>query len=414
MLKINVKRTIPPAAAPLYLQDILNGFRGMVHGKREVDTLAADISCSMGSRFCFMVSSGKAALYLILKALKSLHPHRNEVIIPAFCCYSVPSAIKRAGLKIKLCDVDPDTLDYDYNLLEQLINKGKGAGIAPNNLLAVMAVHLFGNIANVNRVKCLSSDPDVTIIEDAAQVMGHSNGNKKSGTSGDVGFFSLGRGKSISAVEGGVIVTNNIAIAENIFRESKNLKEYCASEKMMLILKAFALWLFQRPSVFWIPKSLPFLRIGETIYDPNFKIFFITSFQAGLLKNWKKKLTRFLDIRRESAIEWTTLKSLNIIARPFVKNGTPYNFVRFPVRVTTPRLWNYLFKVSEKECLGIMHTYPESIDRITALKHEFDGQEYIEARKMSRQLLTLPVHSLLSKRDRLKIQSTLDSIAKAY
>ena len=146
----------------------------------------------------------------------------------------------------------------------------------------------------------------------------------------------------------------------------------------------------------------------------NFKIYTITAFQAGLLKNWKEKLTRFLEIRRESAAEWAKLKSLNIIARQVVKNGTPYNFVRFPVRIANRRLWNYLYRVSEKECLGIMHTYPESIDRIKALRHEFVGQEYLESRKISRQLLTLPVHSLLSKRDRLKIQSTLDSIAKAY
>ena len=85
-------------------------------------------------KHCFLVSSGKAALTLILQALKELHPERNEVLIPAFTCYSVPSSIVRAGLKVKLCDISPDTLDFDYNQLEKILNDYQLN--KPNKLLA--------------------------------------------------------------------------------------------------------------------------------------------------------------------------------------------------------------------------------------------------------------------------------------
>ena len=91
----------------LFMADILNGIRGAIRGKSEVEQRCREIARYFNAEHCYLVSSGKAALYLILMALKTLHPERQEVIMPAFCCYSVPSAIKRAGLKIRLCDIDP-------------------------------------------------------------------------------------------------------------------------------------------------------------------------------------------------------------------------------------------------------------------------------------------------------------------
>ena len=88
-----IQRTLPPAATPIYLKDIINGFKGLTNGQKEITRFESELKKYYKVKHCFLVSSGKAALIIILKALHELHPERNEVLIPAYTCYSVPSAI---------------------------------------------------------------------------------------------------------------------------------------------------------------------------------------------------------------------------------------------------------------------------------------------------------------------------------
>ena len=120
---MRLKRTLPPAASPIYPKDIISGLKGLVRGQRELERFKEEIRDYFGTKHCFLLSSGKAALTLILRALKDMHPHRDEVLIPAFTCYSVPSAIVRAGLKVRLCDINPDTLDFDFDQLSKILNQ---------------------------------------------------------------------------------------------------------------------------------------------------------------------------------------------------------------------------------------------------------------------------------------------------
>src|SRR5210317_1112301 len=120
---MRIGRTLPPAASPIYIRNILNGFKGLLRGQQQIERFRSELKDFYGVKHCFLVSSGKAALTLILRALHDLYPDRDEVLIPAFICYSVPSAIVRAGLKVKLCDVNPDTLDFDYDQLKELLSK---------------------------------------------------------------------------------------------------------------------------------------------------------------------------------------------------------------------------------------------------------------------------------------------------
>ena len=434
-MKVRIGRTIPPAAAPIFMADILNGIKGAIRGKSEVERRCREIARYFNAEHCYLVSSGKAALYLILMALKTLHPDRREVIMPAFCCYSVPSAVKRAGLKIRLCDTDPSTLDYDFDSLENLLkdyrpgqtaSSGSGlvttelddddirkSGPKRKELCAVIAVHLFGNTADVKRVRTLVDDSNVTIIEDAAQVMGARGATEKAGTTGDVGFFSLGRGKALSAIEGGVIVTNDAALGEQIAQEILKIPKYTSIDRLKLLFYAFALWVFQRPSFFWLPKSLPFLKVGDTIYDPAFKICNISPFQAGIVRNWQKKLARFSKLRMRAAQGWSKLKNQVPYAEHFSRTDRQFSFIRYPIRLTDRHTFNELLQSSTAKGLGVMPTYPDSINAIKSLRLEFQGQEYPNARNLARQLLTLPVHPLLSKKDKLKIETALLKTAEA-
>ncbi len=98
---------MPPTAPPIKFSDLFYGVAGaFVGGKRFLRQIEGELREYFGVKHVFLLSSGKAALYLILRALHSLSPERNKVLIPAYTCFSVPSAIVKAGLGISLCDIN--------------------------------------------------------------------------------------------------------------------------------------------------------------------------------------------------------------------------------------------------------------------------------------------------------------------
>src|SRR6266850_4621412 len=139
---MRIGRTLPPAATPIGVRAIVSGVCGIFRGRRELDRFRSELKEYFGVKHCFLVSSGKAAFTLILLALKELFPHRDDVLIPAFTCYSVPSSVVRAGLRIRLCDLRPDSLDLDFTHLSAMLSEapppqteappsGGGAGESP-------------------------------------------------------------------------------------------------------------------------------------------------------------------------------------------------------------------------------------------------------------------------------------------
>jgi len=119
---MRIGRTLPPAATPITLKAFVSGILGIFRGRRELHRFESELKQDFGAKHCFLVSSGKAAFTLILLALKELSPDRDEVLIPAFTCYSVPSAVIRAGLKIRLCDLDANRFDFDFAQLSTMLH----------------------------------------------------------------------------------------------------------------------------------------------------------------------------------------------------------------------------------------------------------------------------------------------------
>ena len=408
---MRIGRTIPPAAAPIFPGDILDGFKGLLRSDSETNNFRADLKEYFKVKYCFLTSSGKAALTLILQALHHIYPDRDEVLIPAFTCYSVPSAIVRAGLKIRLCDINPETLDFDFEKLQHALQ-------SKDKLLAIVSQHLFGFPANIPKLKGIIDDAEIPVIEDAAQAMGNVIDNHPLGTLGDIGFFSLGRGKAFSTVEGGIIVTDSDKIAESLGHRIQELSVLSAAHTSKIIAYALALSALTQPSLFWIPKLIPGLKLGETIYDAQFPMKQFSPFQAGLARNWRKRISLFQNLRKKNVLYWE--KALNRF--PWVQPITvkkeslkePFPLLRFPVLVKTASLRNALFEVSEKYGLGIMPSYPDSINEIAELKYQFKGKTYPGAKQCAKRLVTFPVHEFVSSTDRLRIVSSLEKLQKMY
>ena len=388
-----IRRTLPPTVAPIHCRDIANGLRGILRGGREVDRFEKELREYFDIRHSFTLSSGRAALTVILRALHTLHPERSVVIIPAYTCYSVAASIVRAGLSIRLCDIDDKTLDLDYAQLEDSIARDSP------KILAIIPTHLFGLPADTGRVKKMVSGHDIFIVEDAAQAFGGSDGKDKLGTAGDVGFFSLGRGKPITAVGGGIVMSNRGDIAAGVEDQIKGIKRCSFAGTALLIFKALLLSVFVNPRLYWFPKSLSFLRLGETRYDKGFHIRRLTSFQAGLMRGWQRRIEHLKQARRERALRFLSMGSSNRL-RSYVSGEDDLpDLLRFPLFIRDEGFRKDQRYRGEMDRLGIVPYYPDSIKDIGDLQGNFTGQQYPDADRVAVHLVTLPIHPLVSEVD---------------
>src|SRR5262249_8637740 len=137
-------------------------------------------------------------------------------------------------------------------------------------LLCILTSNLFGLVNDLPRIRQIARTKGAFLVDDAAQSLGASRNQNCSGTLADVGFYSLGRGKSLAAVQGGLIVTNSQEIASAIRAEAGNLTASSSAHATWLLLQLVAYATFLRPPLYWIPNSLPFLKLGITEFAPGF------------------------------------------------------------------------------------------------------------------------------------------------
>ena len=392
---MRIGRTIPPAAAPISWKNLARAVGSLLSRPQKSAAFTEQLKKYFAVKHCYVVSSGKGALTLILQALHNLSPDRDEVLIPAFTCYSVPASIKKANLKIRLCDIHPKTLDFDPDCLQTYAASEKAAG----KLLCVIPTHLFGIPADVESCRKIFPN-EVTIIEDAAQAMGSEMEMKKLGTFGDVGFFSLGRGKALSTVEGGIIVTNNDELGKALKVAYTSLQHYSTFEQIVLLAKAWIANTLQIPTLFWVPKNLPFLRLGETLYEPDFTIKKESSIHATLAHGWEKRLQSYQEIRIKNISEFFKLYHDSSAEKHFqwsMAAGQP--LIRLPFMVTEQTIRNTLVKDANESGIGVMPAYPTPIHEIPEVCNEFLDEEYPAAKQMSTNLLTIPTHVFMEKKD---------------
>jgi len=392
---MRIGRTLPPAAVPLQLSDILSGIGGLMRGAETVQRFEDELREFLGVRYCAAVSSGKAALALILQALSDLHPEKDEVLISAYTCYSVPSAIVRAGLRIRICDVSSGSLDFDFDRLKEQLENPR--------LLCVIPTHLFGLPADVERVKSLVGHRDIFVVEDAAQAMGGEWNGRKMGTLGDVGLFSLGRGKAFSTVEGGIILTDIDRIGRAIEKRLSAIAGYGVLDYLKLISYAVALSVLIHPWIYWLPKSLPFLNLGATHFDPSFPIRRLSGFQAGLAKRWKSKIAEFRRIRSKNAGKIAD-NGLSLFGGD---DSAMSCLIRYPVLMSDADTKRALLQKSENEGIGIANGYPDSINGINELKGLFAGAVFPGAKNIAERIVSLPIHPFVSESDLLRVLQSL-------
>jgi dTDP-4-amino-4,6-dideoxygalactose transaminase len=251
----------------------------------------------------------------------------------------------------------------------------------------------------VERVKGLARDRGIFVVEDAAQAMGGEWNGRTMGTLGDVGLFSMGRGKAFSTVEGGIILTDNDLIGRAIEKRLGAIAGYGALDNLKLLIYAVALSVLIHPLIYWLPRSLPFLKLGETYFDPNFLIRRLSPFQAGLAIGWKTRIKELRKLRHRIA----GIIAGYGISPPGISEGMLPDLIRFPVLLADTETKQKVLQKSEELGLGISDGYPDSIDGIKELRYRSDGKGYPRAKDIAERLVSLPVHPFVRKSDIEKI-----------
>jgi dTDP-4-amino-4,6-dideoxygalactose transaminase len=179
---------------------------GRFIGGPEVETFEARFAEYCESTYCVGVANGTDALELVLAAL-GIGPG-DEVIVPANTFVATVEAVCAVGARPRFVDVEPDTLEIDPDAV--------AAAVGPR-AAAVMAVHMFGQMADVDRLVPLAQRHGLAIVEDAAQAHGARFGGRRAGSVGVAAGFSFYPGKNLGALgDGGAVVSSDEALVARI------------------------------------------------------------------------------------------------------------------------------------------------------------------------------------------------------
>lgn len=183
-----------------------------------VGELEKQVAAYSGCNFGVGVSSGTDALLCSLMALGI--GQGDEVITTPYTFFATAGSIWRTGARPVFVDIDPATFNIDARLVARAVTV---------RTKAIMPVHLFGQLAEMEPIMDIARRHKLMVIEDAAQAIGASRNGRKAGAFGDVGCFSFFPSKNLGGLgDGGMIVTQDAALAERlaIFRNHGSKPKY--------------------------------------------------------------------------------------------------------------------------------------------------------------------------------------------
>ncbi len=192
------------AEIALAMQKVLDdaAFAGGPHVAQFEKEFAAFCSC----QYALGVSSGTAALWMALRGL-GVGPG-DEVITVPNTFIATAEAISLAGAKPVFVDIDENTYTMNPALLEAAIT---------SRTTAIIPVHLYGQMADMDAIMAIARARKLIVIEDACQAHGATYKGRPAGSIGDAGCFSFYPGKNLGAYgEAGAVVTNNAELAQKI------------------------------------------------------------------------------------------------------------------------------------------------------------------------------------------------------
>jgi perosamine synthetase len=323
-----------------------------------VQEFEEEFAAFCGVQQAVATSSGTTALVAALLA-HGVGP-RDEVITSPFTFVASANAILFTGARPVFVDIDEESYNVDPGLLEEKIT---------SRTRAIMPVHLYGYPCEMDRIMDLASKHNLVVVEDACQAHGASIRGKRVGSYG-TGCFSFYPSKNMTTAEGGMITTNDEEIAER----ARLLRNHGQSQVYRHVASGY-----------------------------NFRM---TELQAAIGLVQLKKLPQWTRKRIENA-SYLSERLSNVIT-PKVREGYTHVFHQYTVRVREDR--DVALEKLNQAGIGARVYYPLPVHQQPLYRQLGFTDSLPVAERMSREVLSLPVHPSLTEEELGKIVSEVSRL----
>ena len=303
------------------------------------------------AQYAVATTSGTTALHLALHALGI--SAGDEVILPSFSFIATANAVLFCGGTPVFCDVDPKTFTLDPQKIESLITE-KTKGIMP--------VHLYGQPADMDPILKSAADHDLFVVGDAAQAHGAEYHGIPVGSFGDCECFSFYPTKNMTTGEGGMVTTNK----KELFERLQSLRNHGRMKTN---------WGYEHG----------FLGYNYRMTDLSAAI--------GLVQ--LQKLPAYNKKRRENAQYLNEQLHEKQVETPFVLPDVKHVYHQYTIKCQDRE--QVIAQLKAKE-VGFGIYYPKPLHQYSHLQ-TYGHENLTVSEELSQQVLSLPVHPLLSQQD---------------
>ena len=314
-----------------------------------------------------LFTNGHMSLELTLQAMNL----QGEVITTPFTFASTTHAIVRNGLTPVFCDIDPETYTMDVDKIENLIT---------DRTCAIMPVHVYGNICNIEEIQRVAEKYGLKVIYDAAHTFGETYKGKGIGSFGDASCFSFHATKVFNTIEGGAVCFKDEHFGQMI-RDLRNFGIHGPESVQNVGANA-------KMNEFCAAMGLCNLRHVDTEIAKRKKV----------VEEYRNKL---------EGVDGIKLNSIQPDVKP--------NFAYFPV-VFEPKIFgasrNEVFDELEKNHIGARKYFYPLTNTFECFHGQFDVTKTPVALHLSKRVLTLPLYADLELDDVDKICDVIKSCAK--
>lgn len=342
-----------------------------------------------GALKTYFLNSGTAALAAGLQiAQQHCQAKKPEVVIPAYCCPDLLSAILYNDMKPVLVDFIPDKPYMDLNGIEEALNE---------NTVAVIAVNFLGIPERFREIKQLLQDMPTLLIEDSCQWFPESD-EAFASHEGDLVVYSFGKGKPVCVLGGGALSVvdaayQNYAPTGDI---TPDYKKTSIAKAMFNRVKYSAYNLVLTPYAYWLLEFLPFIKLGETRFHPltsitamaSDKLIFLNHNIETYQRRYKDKCAAPQSINISIGAE-----NVSALQDNCATYSTQY-LLRLPVLFNTDNSRNVFLDSPKSGQIGASPLYLKILPLIEKVPSQLQADKnFPNGEDFANRLLTLPTHS---------------------